>query len=180
MRRYVALLRGINVGGNSLIKMSELKDALNGGLLNEVTTYIQSGNVLFESEETDKPKLGKYIAGKIRRSFGLDVGVIVFRDSEWQKVVKDAPKWWGKDPAWRHYLFVLLEGSTPAEVIEAIGELNQDIEKLAAADGVVYQSVEIAKYGRSRSSRVLSLPAYKRMTIRNYNTTVKLAALLEK
>jgi uncharacterized protein (DUF1697 family) len=160
--------------------MAELKMTLEDGVLTNVSTYIQSGNVLFESRETNKTKLGKAIAGKISDRFGLNVGVIVFSAAEWQTVVTDAPDWWGKNPAWRHYLFVLLDGTTPQEVIEAIGELKPDIEKLAAASGVVYQSVEIAKYGRSRSSRVLGLPAYKQMTIRNYNTTVKLATLLEK
>src|SRR5690348_5195391 len=102
MTRYVALLRGVNVGGNALIKMAELKTALEGGMLSDVSTYIQSGNVLFASRETDKTKLGKTIAGKIKKAFGLTVGVIVYSEVEWKKVVSGAPAWWGKDPKWKH------------------------------------------------------------------------------
>lgn len=75
--KYVALLRGINVGGNSLIKMADLKVGFEGIGLTEVKTYINSGNVLFASDEKDSRKLSEKIEGMILKKFKLPVKTLV-------------------------------------------------------------------------------------------------------
>lgn len=90
MSVYIALLRGINVGGKNKIKMSELKDALEAIELRRVRTYIQSGNVLFESAEGPKC-LCRRIEDQIQAVFGIASTVVLRTAEELQMVVRNCP-----------------------------------------------------------------------------------------
>ena len=94
MQTYLALLRGVNVGGKAKIKMADLVACLESAGLKNVQTYIQSGNVIFGSNEHDKSKLKKIIETKIEKTFTLSVQVVIFTAQEWQTLVKKAPKEW--------------------------------------------------------------------------------------
>lgn len=176
MSDTLALLRGINVGGNTMIKMAELRAALEVAGFEDVRTYINSGNVIFKSA---RGKPGPKVAKVIADTFGHNVDVVCFADKRWTAIAKDAPSWWGEEDKWSHNLFALLDAGEMDAVLDAIGELREGIEKLAAGDGVIYQSVQVAGHGRAATgSKLASKPVYKRMTIRNRNTTLKLAELL--
>jgi uncharacterized protein (DUF1697 family) len=175
---YLALLRGVNVGGNNMLKMSALALALQASGLHNVRTYIQSGNVLFSSTGTDPAKLEARIRACIFETYSIDVGVVVFDRTRWQHIIASAPQWWGKNPEWKHNLLALLPPRTPGEVATAIGELKPGIEMLAPGEGVLYQSVSFKDFGRAATGKLASLPVYKSMTVRNYNTATKLAGLL--
>ncbi len=175
---YLALLRGVNVGGNNMIKMSDLKNTLELEDFTGVRTYIQSGNVVFKSPDNDKQILGERIQKCIARHFKAPVRAAVFSKSEWQKIVDDAPKWWGRDTTWKHNILVMLHPYDTEQAAEAIGELKPGIELLSPGLGVLYQSVSISKFGRSTTGKLASNPIYKQMTIRNYNTATKLLTLL--
>src|SRR5688500_20137657 len=97
MSRYVALLRGINVGGNNLIKMSELRNSFAGMGFAEVETYIQSGNVVFSSKQMNKAKLEALIEKALSDAFRYQSRVLIVSDSELERVVSQAPKGFGKD-----------------------------------------------------------------------------------
>lgn len=90
MITYIALLRGINVGGKNKIKMSELKRVFEMIGLNNVQTYIQSGNVIFKSNETEKP-LRKKIEHEIEDSFGFSVTVVLRTATEFDQIIKNYP-----------------------------------------------------------------------------------------
>lgn len=176
MSDSLALLRGVNVGGNALIKMADLRTALEADGFKDVRTYIASGNVIFRA---GRPDAAARVARVIKDNFKLDVEVVVFTAKQWRAVVDNAPSWWGDDEKFRHYLLILLDRRESKKVIDAIGELKPDIELIETGPGVLYQSVEIASIGKATSgSKLASNAAYKRMTIRNYNTAVKLAKLL--
>jgi uncharacterized protein (DUF1697 family) len=179
MTQYLALIRGINVGGNSIVKMAELKEALIGAGFDDVQTYIQSGNVLFGSAETDTAKLSVRIRTIIVDSFAVDAGVVVIASQTWRDIIRNAPDLWGKDQAFKHNLLVMIPPFDMATVLAAFGELNSDTEVIEAGAGVIYQSLSAALRGRATSSTMASKPAYKQMTIRNFNTAHKLLALLE-
>jgi uncharacterized protein (DUF1697 family) len=178
-KRYIALLRGINVGGNSLIKMAELKDCLLANGLEEVKTYIASGNIIFSSSETDQDKLAGKINHAIKTEFGLNVLVLVLSESRYEKIVEAIPEDFGAKEGWRYNVLFLLPPYDMDQVPEDIGEFNPDIESLVVGKGVLYQSVFMEKYGRTTTSKLASRPIYKRMTIRNLNTTRKLLDLLK-
>lgn len=175
--RYVAFLRGINVGGNSLIKMAALREALSSDL-QQVTTYIQSGNVLFEAETKDMHQLANIISRNIKRQFALSVDVAIFTAKEWQDIIKAAPAWWGKDATWKHNILIMIEPYNMDEVITAYGKPKPEIEALQPGAGILYQSLSFDKFGRTVGGKLASNPIYKKMTIRNFNTANKISTLL--
>lgn len=177
--RYVALLRGINVGGKALIKMADLKLAVESLELTDVATYINSGNVLFSSDETDKLKLAKAITKIIDTTFDLDIKTVVFSAEDIKTIIDAMPKGWGSDPEWKYNTLFLIPPYDLKEIIDEIGELKPDIEVLQQGEGVLYQGVEFKKFGRTRTGKLAGMTCYQQMTVRNYNTTIKLHALLQ-
>ena len=175
---YVAFVRGINVGGKCLVNMAKLRLALQNVGLASVQTYIQSGNILFQSSEKDTTILNRKVSNTIAAEFGIEAQVATVTAPQWRKVFTQAPMWWGKDADWKHNLIILLPPTKTEEVIEAIGELNAGIEHVEAGDRVVYQSILTSAFSRSASSRLVTRPVYKHITIRNYNTSKKLAELV--
>jgi uncharacterized protein (DUF1697 family) len=176
--RYVALLRGINVGGNNLIGMPSLKACFEDNGLGEVSTYIQSGNVLFE---TSRPKrdLARDIEAMLEATFRLPLVVVVRSHAQLAAVVAGAPKAFGRDPAaYRYDVVFLKEPLTPAAAMKGI-TTKDGVDAVTAGKGVLYFSRPTARATQSRLNRVASIPAYKFMTIRNWNTTTKLLALLD-
>jgi len=178
MNTYLALLRGVNVGGKGMIKMAELRDALAARGLSEVKTYIQSGNVIFSSGIRDTDELAGLIKSTIRKSFRLDVDVAVFTRAQWKRVIDGAPGWWGADASWKHNLLVVIKPYKAKDVVAAIRGLKPDIEAIEPGRGVVYQSLSISRFGRTMSSKLIGKPVYKKITIRSFSTANKLQALL--
>jgi uncharacterized protein (DUF1697 family) len=91
MIKYVAFIRGINVGGHKLIKMADLRDVFESAGFRNVSTYIQSGNVIFDAKETDAGVVVKKIEKKIYQSLGHQVTVILQTAAELKECVKDNP-----------------------------------------------------------------------------------------
>jgi len=179
MTSYLAFLRGINVGGKSLIRMDALKTALSACGLSDVRTYIQSGNVIFNSESTDKDKLAGLITGCIKETFSHDVAVALFTAPEWRQVITGAPSWWGKDDAWRHNILILIRPYDTGDIRLLEDKLKPGMELLQIGNGVLYQSIDRNAVSRGATgSKLIANPLYKKMTIRNYNTATKLVALL--
>ncbi len=177
--QYVALLRGINVGGNNLIKMSELKACIDDAGFYNVRTYIQSGNILFETDESDVVTITRRIEQAITDMFHLTIPVVVMSQSQLEKVIREAPKSWGESPEWKHNLLFLRTDVDANDALESIGVLKSDIELVVAGEGALYQSILTASFSRSRSGKLASMPIYQQMTIRNYNTATKLLYLMQ-
>jgi uncharacterized protein (DUF1697 family) len=175
---YLALLRGVNVGGKGLLRMSELKGCLEKAGFAEVRTYIQSGNVLFAAPKTETSRLARKMETAIEKTFAMKVGVVVFAEREWQEIVQRAPKSWGANKDWKHNLLALLPGTNAADVMTAVGALKPEIEAVTAGQGVLYQSLSIDSFGRTNSGKLAGHPIYRRITVRNHNTARKLAELL--
>ncbi len=160
--------------------MTSLVDALTAAGLTDVRTYIQSGNVIFSADTTDTDKLASLIATTIEKNFKLSVGVAVFRASEWQHIIATAPKWWGVDTTWKHNVLAMIKPYDMQDVRSAIGTLKPGIEAIEPGEGVLYQSMSFQKFGQTSSSKLVSSPMYKKMTVRNYNTATKLSTLMSK
>ena len=175
---YLALLRGVNVGGNSILRMEELRTCLEKIGLDQVRTYIQSGNVLFAAPKQPAGRLAGRVEVAIEQRFAMPVGVAVFSAREWQEVMTQAPNWWGAREDWKHNLVALLPGTKPAEVLAAMGDLKPEMETVAAGTGVVYQSLSKDFSGRTSSDKLARHPINRRVTVRNSNTARKLAQLL--
>lgn len=177
--RYIALLRGINVGGNSLIKMSELKKCFESLGLEEVKTYINSGNILFTTDPTDTKKLAGKIESAIEKTFAFPVHVVVIDENSYASMIKNVPKGWGEKEGWKYNLLFLIPPYNIDEIMKDIGELKPDIESVVAGNGVIYQALLFTSFGKTTSGKLASRGSYKKMTIRSWNTSKKLLELLE-
>jgi len=179
MKRYVALLRGINVGGNNLIKMTALKACFEKqGLLN-VVTYIQSGNVVFGSPDAAPDSLCGRIERALAASFRYDANVVLRSQKEMQQVVGRAPKGFGTQPEKYRYDVIFLKHPLTAPVAIKSVPTAPGVDEAHAGTGVLYFSRLIEKASKSRLGKIVSSPIYKSVTIRNWNTTTKLAQLLD-
>jgi uncharacterized protein (DUF1697 family) len=179
-RQYVALLRGINVGGGNIIKMADLKACFEQNNFANVATYIQSGNVLFETAETDQNKLGAQLEQMLSAAFSpYQARVVVRSHAQLRQVVREAPPGFGGQPqAYRYDVIYLKEPLTAAEAIEYLST-KPGVDEAFAGPNVLYFSRLIAKASQSRMGRLVGLPIYQDMTIRNWNTTNKILALMD-
>ncbi|GAA0711784.1 DUF1697 domain-containing protein [Aquimarina litoralis] len=125
MKTYVALLRGINVGGHNKIKMVDLKVALLSAGFESVTTYIQSGNIVFKAGSEDIKELQEKIKKVIQKNFGLEISVVVLTQETLQKVLAKNPfeERFSKDETELKKLYFMIFCNAPNE--NAIIELNK-------------------------------------------------------
>jgi len=176
---FVALLRGINVGGNNLIKMSELKRCFEKLGFGSVRTFIASGNVLFEHAEAAGPKLTARIEAILEKTFDYRASIVLRSAKELRAIVAAAPKDFGSEPAKFRYDVIFLKAPLTAAVAMKSVRTKEGVDRAFAGKGVVYFSRLVAKATQSQLSKLVSLPVYKSMTIRNWNTTTKLLALMQ-
>jgi uncharacterized protein (DUF1697 family) len=176
--RYIALLRGINVGGKTLMKMADLKACFEGLGFDEVATYIASGNVLFESGKTDPAKLEAKIERAIQKRFDLPAKVVVLDRSAYGRIVKAIPKAWMDDASLRANVAFVRRGTNPRDVVR---ELQPDpaVEQVKAVDGAILWATRRDSLNRSVMRKLIGGAAYKEMTVRSLNTTLKLRELID-
>lgn len=174
MARYLALLRGINVGGKNLIRMADLKACFEEHGFRDVATYIQSGNVLFESGESSSVRLTARIEAMLGDAFDYRASVVIRTRTQLRRVVNRAPDGFGSEPERYRYdvLFLKLPLTSKAAVREV--PIRDGVDEVHAGPGVLYFSRLASRASQSRLSRIVSLPIYQDMTIRNWNTTTKL------
>lgn len=179
MSRYLALLRGINVGGKNQIKMADLRACFEEHDFRDVSTYIQSGNVLFESEERSSARLTQRVEEMLAATFDYEASVVIRSRNQMRRVLQDAPEGFGADPArYRYDVLFLKPPLTAGAAIKSV-PTREGVDQAYAGRGVLYFSRLISRVSQSRLSRVGSLAIYQRMTIRNWNTTVKLLEMIE-
>jgi len=179
MKKYVALLRGINVGGKNLIKMTDLKACFETLDFKLVSTYIQSGNVLFRADESDQGKLTSRIEEALSKTFNYKSRVVVRSQKQLKEVVAHAPKGFGSDPAtYRYDVIFLKEPLTAVEAMKSV-TIKEGVDQAFAGKGALYFTRLISKASQSHLTRIITLPVYQNMTIRNWNTTTKLLNLME-
>lgn len=172
MSKYVAFLRGINVGGR-IIKMADLKACFEGMSFKNVSTLLQSGNVIFESN-TNQQKLKAKIEGGLTKTFNYPAKVQVFSLDN-LKEITDAYPFDTSDEDFQHYV-IFLEGNLAKDLASEDGELDGKIEKIKLGEGVVYWQVQKGMTLKSGRSKYLTKPKYKDFnTTRNIKTLKKIA-----
>jgi uncharacterized protein (DUF1697 family) len=179
MAHHLALLRGINVGGKNLIKMADLKACFEDHGFGNVVTYIQSGNVLFGSAESSSAKLTSQIEEMLGRAFDYPASVVVRNRAQLRRIVGRAPDGFGTEPS--RYRYDVLFLKPPITAKRALNEIptREGVDEVNAGTGVLYFSRLISRASQSRLSRVVSMPIYQSMTIRNWNTTTKLLEMMD-
>jgi uncharacterized protein (DUF1697 family) len=175
--RYVALLRGINVGGRTLVKMATLRTCLDELGLDDVSTYIASGNVLFASDEKDTDALATTIEAAIERTFDLPVKVVVIDRATYARIVRAIPKDWIGDASRRGNVAFVRPGTDAKKVVRDL-EPDRAIEEVKAVKGAILWATRRDALNRSVMRKLIAGAAYKELTVRNLNTTLKLDELL--
>lgn len=176
--RYVALLRGINVGGKNPVPMAALRSTMEDGGYEGVRTYIASGNVLFD---TDRPAKGleDHIEGLLEARFGMPLVVVVRSERQMRAVVAKAPKGFGTEPKRFHSDAVFLKAPLTAAKAMGVVSLKEGVDDAWPGTGVVYFRRLSAQRTASRMGRIAGTPEYQLMTIRSWQTVMKLLALLD-
>jgi uncharacterized protein (DUF1697 family) len=177
-RSFVALLRGINVGGNNIIPMADLREAMADMGAEDVATYIQSGNVLFEGGRDSAKAWTTRIEAALSRRFDYTATVVVLGHEQLRAVVDDAPKGFGRDAGYRFDVLFLKPPLTARAALKEI-PTKDGVDVATAGPGVVYHSRLEAKATQSQLARIVGTPLYKQLTIRNWRTTTKLLAMLD-
>ncbi len=176
--KYVALLRGINVGGKNKVDMKQLKAVFEEAGMTSVRTYINSGNVIFDTTERGRTRLTQRLEKAIERRFGFKVDVLL-RDLETMRaLVKAIPGGWRDDAATRCYVMFLWDDIARPAILKQV-MVKPEMDDVRYVAGAIVWRVDRKNITRSGMTRLTGTPLYKQMTIRNVNTTRKLLELME-
>jgi uncharacterized protein (DUF1697 family) len=175
MKTYIALFRGINVGGNNILPMQELVAQLDNIGLQNVRTYIQSGNVVFHSEEENASLLSSKIRAAIKKSHGFEPQVLLLELEEMEKAVGSNPFPEGEsEPKTLHLLFLASVPKNPD--YDALESIKTDRERFVLKGSVFYLHAPDG-IGRSKlaanAEKILGVWA----TGRNWRTVCKIVEM---
>ena len=177
--KYIALLRGINVGGNNKVSMKELKNCFEKAGFRNVSTYINSGNVIFEYDETNIESLIVQCREILEKEFGFPISLSVIDAPALKEALEHAPKWWGVDPESKHNAIFVIPPATSDNIIAEAGAAKPEYESVSAYGNVIFWSAPLKTFSRTRWSKIVGTKAYQDITIRNANTANKLLDLVK-
>lgn len=175
---YLALLRGINVGGNNKVDMKQLKVAFEEAGMTNVRTYINSGNIIFETKTTALPSLTSKLESVIESNFGFHVKVLLITFGTIETVVKALPDTWLNDSTMKCDIMFLWEHVNKPAVLDEL-RIKPEIEDVQYVAGAIIWRVDRKNVTKSGIARLVGTDLYKHMTIRNCNTVRKLYALMQ-
>jgi len=172
MKTYAVFLRGINVGGRT-VKMAELRACLEELGCENVRTILQSGNVVLDSSDS-AAALKTTIEGGLSKTFGYAAKVQILAIGALREITGDYPF---KADEKRHSYVVFFENGLEQKLLEEAGDLDDEVERIAGGDGVIYWQVPIGITLKSPFAKYLTLARYKAFnTNRNLNTLHKVIA----
>lgn len=174
---YVAWLRGINVGGNSIIPMAPLVRVFEDLGLADVRSYINSGNIIFDAPAGSRTKLGARIEAGIERRFALRPMVVLSTTAEMRALVAELEGLPATDRPTRVDVIFLAPGIDDAGIVDRL-PANPGVDDVTYIPGALIWRAPLAELGRSRMTRLVGTPTYKQMTVRGANTVVKVGSIM--
>lgn len=178
MQTYVALLRGINVGGNNKVEMSVLKKVFEELDFSEVRTYINSGNVIFTTEKSNSKEIIHSIETAIHKKFKFPIRIVIRDAKNIQKLCKEVPSDWTNDKGQRTDILFLWDEFDKKATLDLITK-NPNVDTLLYSKGAIIWNIKRKDYRKSGLHKFIGTPVYKNMTARNINTVKKLAELIK-
>ena len=177
MKTYIAFLRGINVSGKNKIPMAELRELCNGLKLQDVETYIQSGNVVFKSELQNTLELEALISKAILKSFGFEVPVIVKTASQLCDLLNENPFESEDEIIKKQVYFVLLNDVPKIEELTTFKAESYENEEFSISENCIYLKCKTG-YGKAKlNNNLIERKLKVSATTRNYRTMHKLLEL---
>lgn len=175
--QYVALLRGINVGGKNRVPMADLRAALTGSGFSSVQTYIASGNVLFTTNDDAPAPMQSMFEDVLRTRFHVDTRVLILTRERWLSMAAAVPEeWQNNDEQKSDVLFLFPEDDTP-QIIQRLAP-KAGIDDARYVPGAVLWNIQRRDQTRTALMRIVGTDTYRNLTIRNVNTVRKLTGLL--
>jgi uncharacterized protein (DUF1697 family) len=176
--RYVALLRAVNVGGANKVSMADLRHAFEAAGMTAVRTYINSGNVVFSTEVVDRSQLTRLLTNAIRACTDLQIDLQLRDAAELGVITAAIPAAWRNDDSMKCDVVFLQADVDRAGVLEELGP-REGVEDAIYVPGAIIWRVDRTNAARSRLTRMVGTPLYKRVTVRNCTTTRKLLELVD-
>lgn len=180
--KYIALLREINISDKNKISMSELKLELEKNKYQNVSTYLNSGNVIFESNINNKEDIMKDIYKIIKNKFNLEIPIFVMTSLELEDILNNNPKWWGteNEEIYDNLIFVI-PPTKYEDVYNTIGEPKEDIEKIKKYNDSIFWSYDLKNYRKSNWwNKAASTNISDKITIRTANTMKKVLEICKR
>lgn len=175
---YVALLRGINVGGNNKIDMKELKKTFEGVGMESVTTYINSGNIVFADSTHSRSELRNILEKAILIKHMLDIKVLLRSLEEIDQMMEVLPTSWKNDKTMKSDVIFLGEEINNEKFMDEL-KVREGIDTVKYVPGAILWMVERENATKSGLLKVVGTKIYKDMTIRNVNTTRKIHEIMK-
>ena len=180
--KYIALLRGINISGKNKISMSELKLELEKNKYQNVLTYLNSGNVIFESNIDNKEFIMKDICKIIKNKFNLEIPAFIITAFELADILNNSPNWWGTDnkEIYDNLIFII-PPTKYEEVYNTLGAPKEDIEQIKEYNNSIFWSYDLKNYRKSNWwNKTASTNIKDKITIRTANTMRKVLEICKK
>lgn len=171
--KYVALLRGINVGGKNKVGMKQLAAALEQAGFKDVSTYINSGNIFFTDERASLGELQQQVEAVITATFGLTIKALVLDKPSLDAIVGAIPTDWTNDANMRCDVLFLWDTYQAGEVYAQL-PIKPSIDTVKYVNGAIIWSIPRDKVTRSGLAKIIGTDIYAHMTLRNCNTARKI------
>lgn len=170
---YIALFRGINVGGNNKVEMKKLKSLLERTGFENVVTYINSGNVIFKkSGGGSEAELARIIEQAVKDEFQLDIKIVVINSNHLDAICREIPADWVKNDEMRTDVLFLWEKYDYPGVLDIIK--YKEVDNVKYVPGALVWNVREKDYTKSNMVKLVGTDLYRHITIRNVNTVRKL------
>jgi uncharacterized protein (DUF1697 family) len=175
---HVALIRGINVGGNNPVPMAALRSALVEAGVSDVRTYIQSGNVLLRAPGLSVEAVNSLVEGVLASQFAVTTPVVTVTADALRGVVADAPAGFVAGGDGFHRDVVFLRENLSVEDAFSVVQLRDGVDAAWQGERVIYFRRLSAERTKSKMGKIIGTPQYHGMTIRSWKTTTTIADLI--
>lgn len=180
-QRYVALLRGVNVGGKNRVPKAEFRAVLESLGFSDVVIYINSGNAVFSS---DTPPDTTVVQAALEAHFGFPIPTLVIPGEKFARIAAAIPPDWTNDPpksdksGQKSDVLFLFDDVNSPDILKKIG-YKPEIETMLYVDGAVLANISRANQSRGSLLKLMGTKLYSQITVRNITTTKKLADILQ-
>lgn len=182
MIKYVVLLRGINISGKNKIPMPQLKIELEQLGYDNVITYLNSGNVIFNSDIDNKDIIKDNIHLMIINKFNLEIPIHIITANELEEILNNSPKWWGtEDKKIYDNIIFIIYPTKYEEIYQVLGNPKDDIEKIKEYNNYIFWSFDLNNYRKSNWwSKTANTNISDKITIRTANTMKKVLEICKR
>lgn len=180
--KYIVLLRGVNISGKNKVSMPKLKQLLEENNYQNVSTYLNSGNIIIESNINNKELIVENISKIIEFNFNIKIPIYIMTISELEDILNNSPSWWGttNKEIYDNLIFII-PPTTYEEVYNTIGSPKENIDQIEEYHSTIFWSFVLKDYHKSTWwIKTASTSITNKITIRTANTMKKLLQLSQK